>query len=363
MPPPSAPLIRRRSLLAGLGLASGLATLGCASHNAPARSTTATDLEGDGWTALEADWHDATRARDVPVRLYLPQRAAAVSYPPTAVLQAGTGALPLVVFSHGIGGSRRGYRYLGQHWAQQGFASLHVQHVGSDQRLWRAGSLWSLPERLQTAAQTAEALDRAYDVRFALDTLLTSAWAAVVDASRMAVAGHSYGANTALLLTGARVERPGQPSDLRDPRLRGAVLISAPPLYGEADPQRILSPVQVPTLHITATDDVIRVPGYYSPAADRVAVYEQVGSPHKTLAVFSGGSHSMFTDRLRTGGAALNPRVKQATQALTTAFLDGLLRQGKPPALQDWAHQHAPLLARFEQQGMPLHVGTRRLDS
>lgn len=361
-PEPSVPSLRRRSLLAGLGLAGGLAALGCAAPGhrpaaSPPAPPHAQGLNGEGWQALEADWHDTARARDVPVRLYLPRAPATdTSAAPSEALHG----LPLVLFSHGIGGSRRGYRYLGQHWAQQGFASLHVQHVGSDQRLWRAGSLWSLPERLQTAAQTAEALDRALDLRFALDTLLASPWAGAVDAARVAVAGHSYGANTALLLAGARVDRPGLPGSLRDDRLRGAVLISAPPLYGEADPGRILAPVQIPTLHITATDDVIRVPGYYSPAADRVAVYEQVGSAHKALAVFSGGSHSMFTDRLLTGGAALNPRVKQATQALTTAFLDGLLRGGTPAALQDWARAHAPLLARFEQQGLALHARSGR---
>jgi Platelet-activating factor acetylhydrolase, isoform II len=42
----------------------------------------------------------------------------------------------LIAFSHGIGGSRRDYSYLGRHWASKGYASLHVQHVGSDNALW-----------------------------------------------------------------------------------------------------------------------------------------------------------------------------------------------------------------------------------
>ncbi len=45
--------------------------------------------------------------------------------------------MPLVVFSHGIGGSRQGYSYLGKHWSARGVASLHVQHIGSDAALWR----------------------------------------------------------------------------------------------------------------------------------------------------------------------------------------------------------------------------------
>jgi hypothetical protein len=30
----------------------------------------------------------------------------------------------------------------------------------------------------------------------------------------------------------------------------------------------------VPTLHVTATEDIIRIPGYYSGAEDRIAVFE-----------------------------------------------------------------------------------------
>lgn len=46
----------------------------------------------------------------------------------------------------------------------------------------------------------------------------------------------------------------------------------------------ILSPITVPTLHITATDDNVRIPGYNSSVADRVAVFEATGSPTKVLA-------------------------------------------------------------------------------
>ena len=45
------------------------------------------------------------------------------------------------------------------------------------------------------------------------------------------------------------------------------------------------------------TEDDIRIPGYSSGLEDRLAVFEAVGGPRKTLAVFQGGSHSIFTDR------------------------------------------------------------------
>src|SRR5437879_4469297 len=72
---------------------------------------------------LKLDWHDAKRNRAVPAKIYFPKE--------------GAGALPVVIFSHGLGGSRDGYEYLGRHWAGCGYVSVHLQHIGSDSAVWR----------------------------------------------------------------------------------------------------------------------------------------------------------------------------------------------------------------------------------
>lgn len=284
-------------------------------------------------------WHDSTRQRNVQAKLYLPP-AAAFAQP-----------VPLVVFSHGIGGSRDGYSYLGKNWAAQGYASLHVQHEGSDNRLW-SGNPLVLVSRMQDAIQESEALNRVHDLRFALDQVLANSdLAPRLDSGRIVAAGHSYGANTVLLASGATVQRAAGPVQLRDPRLKAAVIISAPPFHGEPDPQNIVKPIRIPTLHITATGDDIRIPGYLSSHEDRVHLFEQTGSPHKTLVVYREGSHSMFTDRLNTGGLALNPKVKAATLELTLAFFNDVL-SGQPTRLPRWPDRHADLLARFEPENL-----------
>ena len=289
--------------------------------------------ESPPFETLEFDWADAKRQRAVPVRLYWPNAASA--------------QVPLVVFSHGIGGSRRGYSYLGQHWASNGIASLHLQHVGSDRSLW-FGSPFGLVGRLQDAAQEREAIERPRDLRFALDQLMASPLGERIDRKHIVAAGHSYGANTTLLAAGARIERAGKAVDLHDERLCAAVVLSAPPFYGEREPARILGPVQLPTLHVTATGDVIRIPGYWSGAEDRIAVFEAVGSKRKALAVFEGGSHSMFTDRPGTGGVELNPRVKLATKELSLAFLQASFGTGSPLALSQWALRYREIIAKHD---------------
>lgn len=279
-------------------------------------------------------WDDPARQRTVPAKVYLPASA--------------TGPVPLVVFSHGIGGSREGYTYLGKYWAANGYASLHLQHTGSDRNLW-AGNPLALVARLQGAAQEAEAMNRARDVSFALDQVLAGELAVRLDPQRIAAAGHSYGANTTLLAAGAQVMREGRAMDFADARIRAAVIISAPPFYGEADPQAILSHVRVPTLHITSTADDIRIPGYYSGVDDRTAVYASTGGARKALAVFKDGSHSMFTDRLGTGGVQLNPQVKAATRELALDFLRSVF-DGQPGGFEPAASRHQALLQRFEHR-------------
>ena len=317
-------LSRRRvgALLVG-GVAAGLGTRAIRPAQAAAEDVRIADLE----------WVDARRDRRVPARLYWPSPG------------APAGPVPLIVFSHGLGQSRTGYGYLGRHWAANGTASVHVQHVGSDRSVW-AGNPFEVLDRVNVAADEREAIARAADVSFALDRILDgdSAFAAFIDRARIAAAGHSYGANTTLIVGGARVVRGGRTLDHRDMRFKAGIVISAPPFYGERDLHAVLAAVTLPTFHVTATEDVIALPGRRSPVQDRLDVYAAVGTTRKALAVFQGGSHSIFTDRALTGGVTLNPQVKQATAQGALAFLD-LAFRGDPAPLASWSETWRPILA------------------
>jgi len=282
-------------------------------------------------------WVDRDRQREVLAKLYLPPASSRRE------------PVPLVIFSHGMGGSREGYSYLGANWAARGYASLHVQHAGSDSSLW-SGNPINMVSRLQSAANETEAVNRVRDLGFALDAVLADPQlAGVIDPARILAAGHSYGANNALLAAGAEFSRPQGNLTYRDSRVLGAVIISAPPFHGETDPESVVRTIGIPTLHITATGDEIKIPGYLSDYQDRLRVFNATGGTRKTLVAFRDGSHSMFTDRLGAGGRDLNPLVKVATIDLTLAFFEEILGGTKGClALRSAGYEN--LLARFESE-------------
>ncbi|MFO1338442.1 MAG: hypothetical protein U1F53_09415 [Burkholderiaceae bacterium] len=116
---------------------------------------------------IDWDWVDTRRQRAVPVRLY---------WPAARGPRAPAGPVPLVVFSHGIGGSRLGYSYLGRHLASRGpGARTHVQHVGSDRCRCGSASASAWWAGCAPGGARVQAVDRVHDLRFALDRLLDPA--------------------------------------------------------------------------------------------------------------------------------------------------------------------------------------------
>ena len=54
-------------------------------------------------TVMDFPLRDADRNRDIPLKAYLPE---------------GDGPFPVILFSHGAGGSKDGYAYSNGHWAR-----------------------------------------------------------------------------------------------------------------------------------------------------------------------------------------------------------------------------------------------------
>ncbi len=100
--------------------------------------------------------HDAARDRDIPLRVYLPTNTAPV---------------PVILFSHGLGGNREGSKFMGEHWAARGYVAVFLQHPGSDDSVWKGKPPGELMPDLERAASLENFLLRVQDVPAVLNQL------------------------------------------------------------------------------------------------------------------------------------------------------------------------------------------------
>lgn len=136
--------------------------------------------------------------------------------------------LPVVVFSHGMTLTMDDYAPLAGFWAARGFVVIqptHLDSLGLAPDDPRTPHIW----RIRTDDLTG-ILDQLDAVEAAVPGL-----AGRVDRDRIAAAGHSWGAQTASTLVGARVVDPdGTPGEsMADPRVKAAVLLCLPGSGGD----------------------------------------------------------------------------------------------------------------------------------
>lgn len=131
--------------------------------------------------------------------------------------------LPVVVFSHGMTLTMDDYAPLAGFWAARGLVVIqptHLDSLGLAPDDPRTPLIW----RIRTDDLTC-ILDQLDAIEAAVPGL-----AGRVDRGRVAAAGHSWGAQTASTLAGARVAgaggTPGE--NMADPRVRAAVLLCLP---------------------------------------------------------------------------------------------------------------------------------------
>lgn len=284
---------------------------------------------------LELEVFDAPRRRHIPVRLLLPA-ASAASPSPAAV----------VLFSHGLGGSRRTSEFLGQHWAARGYAAVFPQHAGSDEAVWKQTPLAERSAALARAATPENARARVLDVRAVLDHL--ERWtgtaghplAARLDLSAIGMSGHSFGALTTQTLCGQTAPPHSHSPHSHslatplqcDHRIAAALAMS--PSAAPGDQQTALQSVRIPWMMMTGSDDHAPI-GRMSPEARRTIFNHLPKRIDRYELMLGGAHHFAFTeDRLPARIPARNARHHQTIEQISTAFWDAYLRH--QPAAKHW---------------------------
>lgn len=269
--------------------------------------------KGSEPTIVELTCHDATRQRDIPLRVYLPGEK--------------RGA-PVVLFSHGLGGSRAGSVFLGQHWAARGYAAVFLQHHGSDSRVWEDVPSEDRMEALKKAASVQNLILRLRDVPAVLDQLKVwnedpgNALTHRLDLSKVGMSGHSFGALTTEGVSGEML--PAARQEMTDPRIKAAVIFS-PSAPRTESAETAFGSVKIPWMLMTGTRDASPISDL--DAAARLRVYAALRGAPKFQVVLYNAEHSVFTDHSLPGEhEAHNPNHHRVILALSTAFWDAYLR-------------------------------------
>jgi polyhydroxybutyrate depolymerase len=272
---------------------------------------------------LRVDWQDAKRERQVPAKLYFPR--------------TGNGPFPVIVFSHGLGGSREHYEYLARHWAGCGYVSVHLTHLGSDDSLWKDLPLAERGAALKRGAGNVKnALNRPPDIQFALDEIArmnvdeASPLKSRLDLSSMAVAGHSFGGYTALAVAGQTFMMPlMQTKRYDEPRIRAAIQMSAPAPTIRRELDAVYGSIRIPVMHMTGTRDFLEfLP--QTTVEDRRIPFDHMNHAETFFVSFIDGDHFIFSGRNELPGATDRKEQDAIFHRLicasTTAFWDAYLK-------------------------------------
>lgn len=262
----------------------------------------------------DLDVRDERRDRTVPIRVFVPP--------------GGDGPSPVVLFSHGLGGSREGCGYLGEHWSGRGYTAVFLQHPGSDEAVWRDAPPAGRLAAMRHAASPESFRGRVEDVAAVLDAL--DAWnresghpfAGRLDLDRVGMSGHSFGAQTTQAVSGQSYPLVGR--RFTDPRIKAAVVMSPGTPQGRRDPGAAFAEVAIPWLLMTGTKDTAAIGG--QTVESRLAVFPALPNGLAYEVVLDDAEHSAFTDRSLPGDREpRNPNHHRVILALSTAFWDAFL--------------------------------------
>lgn len=256
----------------------------------------------------------------------------------------GAGApIPLIVFSHGMGGSSEAFDEVTAHWASHGYVVILPTHADSVKRQGPEGRRDFLTNPNGYRARV-DPLGRLEDVKLILDSLdeiegkvagLKLDRGGLIDRERMGVAGHSAGALTTQMAIGVKVRSRAslRPQSVGDDRFRCAIVIS-----GQGTPTRLLtedswSGITRPMLVVTGSKDFAAV-GRETPES-RQHPYRFAPVGDKYLLFIEGATHSSYQGKETPGRRLLDGgdpgvdirAIGAAVKSQTLAFWDAYLKE------------------------------------
>ncbi|HEV7512953.1 MAG TPA: hypothetical protein VGO27_14760 [Candidatus Acidoferrum sp.] len=289
--------------------------------------------------------HDEKRNKDVRVRIFYPVMA---------------GKYPVIVFSHGAGGSDTCCESLTRHWATYGYVTLQPVHEDSVAQRRSSGDENARFHQAAREALKNPALweSRPRDISFLLDSLgglqkRVAGLNAKIDTTRVGVAGHSMGSYTAEAIAGALVNLPGHTGqNFYDPRVK-AILCLSPQGPGQFGLNaHSFGNISLPFMGITGSLDNL---GPLANAAWHKIPFERSQPGDKYEVFIQGASHMSFitaetvNSARSSQAAAILGYTNSASLALWDAYLkddSGAKQFLQSEALERSSHGAAKLSRR-----------------
>ncbi len=257
---------------------------------------------------------------------------------------------PLVVISHGFTSGRSNFDYLAKHLASHGYIIVVPEHIGSNSKFTEA----VLRGELSVDVSPFEYYSRPLDITLLLNQIENQAeFQGLINWSQVGILGHSFGGNTALVMSGAplNLARISQVCQQNKLTLNTSILLQCrashlpPGEYNHSDPRikavavvnpvtsSILGPesmskIAIPTMILGGSEDII------TPFIEEQAhPFLWLTTKHKYLGVMVGGSHNSSSS---ARGVANLPKLLKGVRpdlgrsylkAMSLAFFEVHLRE------------------------------------
>jgi predicted dienelactone hydrolase len=260
-------------------------------------------------TIKELVLRDDKRKKDLQLRINYPD---------------GKGPFPVLIFSHGAWGSKDGHLTLTELWASHGYVTIQPNH--SDSR--------ALGVKVGDTKVFRDWQSRPADISFIIESFADletkePALKGKLDAKRIGVSGHSFGANTAQLIGGARAFLLGKEKSFEDKRVAAVALLSGQG-PGEMLTEKSWEKLTKPMLVMTGSKDGPTRTG--QPAEWRKKPYELSPPGDKHLMWVEGMDHGFGgISGLKDGLVKFqtNEDHVKYTKIVTLAFWDAYLKESK----------------------------------
>jgi len=294
-----------------------LSIIGCAPINSNAKKGAHQALYNVGYQVLDLKYPKDGQEQELTVAVWYPTAAQVKPYnyggPTSGNIAVDATPLtkemqyPLLVFSHGYGGSGLGSVFFTEHLAARGWIVVAPDHhdrhsavrirTGQKKGFNRLGFLRHAREIASSSpGDRVKYLYRLDEMKITLDCMLShSSFGKLIDRVRIAVGGHSFGGFTALGLCGTIKER-------YNPRIKAVLLFSTGAggyLFRESE----LAAVQIPSMLFIGEREKDHLRGNKTMLEIACKIHRNLSTP-KYFLIIKGAKHfsfnNRFTDNRRT---------------------------------------------------------------